>query len=396
MPINPLVVGANIDTWILNVKGTLSASLDQQLDVFKAASQDAETDLATHWSFAGQPLYIKAHGSGRQWRWILHCPSLHLDIGRGRLNGIIAKARLASVFLWEQGPDIALAQLYAFLVELFGAGFTLQVSEAHLCVDIAGWELSLDEAPAFITRGHKRGAHMEGEESRFTQAWDKDQDQDAPFIHPPLEVNQHGRRCTGYEFSKGAAHSCCLYDKTKELTISRKDWMQEVWRRHGWDGVSRVVRVEFRYKRECLHEMGVEEPYAMLDQLAGLWAYSSAHWLRHTVPTSDTNKGRWPLSPFWQAVQQADFGGDGTAAVRERKVAGDLRLICQMLAGCSTTAAAFLARELPETDDGSSFLRWFYDWMGDYHEGKGLSFDGLREAKRLRLGIMSAPDEPAA
>ena len=30
---------------------------------------------------------------------------------------------------------------------------------------------------------------------------------------------------------------------------------------------SRVTRVEFRYKRECLREMGVEEAYAFLDQL---------------------------------------------------------------------------------------------------------------------------------
>jgi hypothetical protein len=383
------IVGANIDTWILNVKGDLTTALDQQLDALKAASQEADTDLATPWTFAGQALYVKAHGSGRQWRWILHCPSLHLDIGRGRLNGIIGKARLASVFLWEQGPDLALTQLYAFLVSLFGEGFTLQVSEAHLCVDVAGWELSLDEAPAFITRGHKRASHVDGE--------DREQDTvDTDFVYPALEVNQHGRRCTGYEFSKGAAHSCCLYDKTKELTVSHKDWMRAVWEANGWDETLRVVRVEFRYKRECLKELGVEEPYAMLDQLAGLWAYSSAQWLRHTVPTADTNKGRWPLSPFWQAVQRAAFFGLGTPAVRERKRTGDLQLLCQMLAGCSTTAAAFLSGELPDTDDGSSFLRWFYGWMGDYHEGKGLSFEALRETKRLRLGVAISPDVPAA
>ncbi len=102
---------------------------------------------------------------------------------------------------------------------------------------------------------------------------------------PSLEVNFDGRRCTGYEFSKGAVHSCCIYDKTKEITVSRKAWMQEVWQQNGWDGESRVTRVEFRYKRECLKELGVEEPYEMLDQLAGLWAYSTMQWLRHTIPT---------------------------------------------------------------------------------------------------------------
>ena len=110
---------------------------------------------------------------------------------------------------------------------------------------------------------------------------------------------------------------------------------------------ARVTRVEFRYKRECLKELGVEDPYLLLDQLPGLWAYSTLQWLRHTIPTDDTNRGRWECSPFWQAIQQADFFGNGTPAVRERKRVGDLSLICQMLSGCSTTAAAYLAGQLP-------------------------------------------------
>jgi hypothetical protein len=36
--------------------------------------------------------------------------------------------------------------------------------------------------------------------------------------------------------------------------------------------------------------------------------------------------------------------------VRERKTTGDLRLICQMMAGCSSTAGALLAGTLPDWD----------------------------------------------
>src|SRR5690348_12666239 len=103
------LVGANVDTLIINVKGALAADLDADLDRLKQASQEADDDMPTPWTFAGETLFIKAHGSGRQWRYILHCPSLHLDVGRGRLNGIIAKARLSSAFLWECGVDGALA-----------------------------------------------------------------------------------------------------------------------------------------------------------------------------------------------------------------------------------------------------------------------------------------------
>ncbi len=120
------IVGANIDTWLINIKGKLPDGLADELDVLKEASQEAEEDIATRWIFAGETLFIRAHGSGRQWRWILHCPSLHLDIGRGKLNSIIGKARLSSGFLWEQELGDALGLLYDCL-----AGFYARASRCR-------------------------------------------------------------------------------------------------------------------------------------------------------------------------------------------------------------------------------------------------------------------------
>jgi hypothetical protein len=390
------VVAANVDTALYNVKGELPVTLVDDLEALKARSQETDEDLATPWTFAGETLHIKPHGSGRQWRWILHCPSLHLDIGLGKLNGTIAKARLSAALLWEHGPDVALTLLYAFLVGWLGKErFRLQVSEVHLCVDVAGWDLSLADADAFVSRSRARTSrlvHPDDEECSAAASAQED-----AYTAPSVTVHTNGRMCTGFEFSKKAPHSCVIYDKTRELARSRKDWMRAVWEAHGWDGQSRVIRVEFRYERECLREMEVEEAYAFLDQVPGLWAYSTRGWLRHTLPDpSDANKARWPVSPVWRLVERAEFFGAGTPAVRTRKTAGDLRLICQMLAGCSTTAAAFLAGQLPETDDGSVFFRWFYDWMLSYLDDKGQSFELVREGKRLRLGVVSGSDDPAA
>jgi hypothetical protein len=211
------IVGVNIDTWLNNVVLVdFPADLAAALDTFKQAAQEMEDDLPTHWTFAGETLFIKPHGSEWQWRWVLHCPSLHLDVGTGKHNHIAGKARLASAFLWEHGPDVALSQLYAFLVGFYGTeDLRLQVSEIHLCADVAGWALSLDDAPAFLTRGHKRSSHVEDPESH----------DDGPMTAPGFEMHMEGRRCTAYEFSKGAAHSCCIYDKTKEVAKSRKDWI---------------------------------------------------------------------------------------------------------------------------------------------------------------------------
>ena len=74
--------------------------------------------------------------------------------------------------------------------------------------------------------------------------------------------------------------------------------MQAVRRPNGWEGESRVTRVEFRYERDCLRELDVEEGYAFLDQISSRWAYSTKQWLRHTIPNGDPNRARWLMSPL--------------------------------------------------------------------------------------------------
>jgi hypothetical protein len=67
---------------------------------------------------------------------------------------------------------------------------------------------------------------------------------------------------------------------------------------------------------------------------------------------------------------------------------GDLALLCQMIAGCSSSAAAFLTQVLPSGDDGTHFLIWFWDWLEHYLEEKGTSFDQISAAKVARLGVV--------
>ncbi|GEM_PF-924589 len=400
---NPTIVAAGVDTLIVSASAEgLPEELVAVLDACKALAQEADEDVATDYIFCGQVFYCKPHGSQRHWRYILHCPNLHLELGLGKKNHLVARARFSAVYLWEVGPGDALSELYALLVDLLGGEtFTLLVSELHLCADVVGWEPSLEDANAFITRGHNKTQRLdydgpgEGDDETdrtngsVSQENQESQEIETDYGLPPLSIHHNGRRCAGFDFSRGAAHACCIYDKTKEISKSGKQWMQEVWLRNGWDGVSRVVRVEFRYKREALHELGVEEPYAMLCQVAALWAYSTAKWLRHTIPTDDANRGRWPLSPFWQAIQSATFDGDPTPAVRERKRQDDLEHICQMVSGCSSTARAYLAGVLPPTDDGSVFLRWFYQWMqDDLWQRHRCTFTDIWQAKVKRLGIV--------
>src|SRR6185437_8552963 len=108
------LVGQNIDTFIGNAKitGDFPDELAAYLESLKKRSQEAEEDLPSSWQFAGEAVFIKPHGAGRQWRWILHSPSIHVDVGLGRLTHIVVKARLSSAFLWEHEIGTALTLLY--------------------------------------------------------------------------------------------------------------------------------------------------------------------------------------------------------------------------------------------------------------------------------------------
>ena len=95
----------------------------------------------------------------------------------------------------------------------------------------------------------------------------------------------------------------------------------------GWDETTggSVWRVEFKFKREVLHELeqdgvfhGIEDVYELPGRLPLLWAYAAGHvggdeqgipdgWLRCVVPNEerDKNRTRWPTHPAWHV----DTGG---------------------------------------------------------------------------------------
>jgi hypothetical protein len=199
----PRIVGANIDTFIgdARLNGAFPDGLADQLEDLKRRSQEAEEDLPAPWQFAGETLFIKPHGAGRQWRWILHSPSIHVDVGLGKLTHIVAKARLSSAFLWEHEIGTALTLLYSFLAEFLQVPFTLQVSEVHLCADVAGWDLSLEEMSAFITRSRSKGLRLGSEAA--DEALDASLEARGPFTTPgDVRVQFAGRRLATLDFSK--------------------------------------------------------------------------------------------------------------------------------------------------------------------------------------------------
>src|SRR5271165_5741629 len=193
------IVNKNADTLILNVHDTLPDELAQELEQLKGQAQELEEPIATPYTFAGQTLFLRPNGSGRQWRWILFCGDeyVKLEVGKGKLNGICCKIRCSSLLLHERGIDGAMSAIYRFLVDwLCGERFHLQVSEVHLCVDVAGWELTSEDRERFVSRAVPLDIP------------------DEEVLRLP-EVTQRGRKIRAFSFSQRAPHSCLIYNSRK-------------------------------------------------------------------------------------------------------------------------------------------------------------------------------------
>ncbi len=379
-----LVVNKRTDTWEVNVKVLLSQKdqregvprlpdhLEEQLETYQHLAKEAESEVATKWAFQGQTLFCYPHGAGHGWRYILHSPDLHLHIGRGKLNENIIYARFSSLLLHALDEADVLSSFCAFVAGMLGhVNFILQVREFHRCIDIAGWELTQADEERFVTRGCLHDYPAE----------------EMVFIP---EATGKGRKRRQFDFSKSGHHSCCIYDKTREVKVSGKEWLYEVWKGNGWDGESKVIRGEFRYDRDCCREMGIEDPYSLLDQFDSTWAYSTQQWLRHTKPSLDRNQSRWETSEVWALVQTAMLSKpDPVPAVRQKKIEADARRALAGFVGFGVSLAVRSGLSLQTADEtGEGFMTWAQGKLETYlSEAKAATFTELMQDRALRLGI---------
>ncbi len=324
------LIGYGVDTLVLNVrysdskgqpiKQELDEQLIQELDYLQGEARRVETAVATDWSFLDVLLFVEPHGAGKQWRWLLTSRLLTLVVSRGRFNDVIAQVRFSSEFLWSQTwCGDALTKVHSFLMSIFGECIHLQVSEVHLCADVVGYDFSqCNYETDFVTRVRKN-----------------------EVFYGADSVSLDCHRVSTLAFSKHRSSiSCSIYNKTLEIKQkSQKTWFYDLWRKgveglHGgtWDGESDVWRVEFRFKREFLHQVGIEWAYDLLDEMQRLWEYAAGHcaggedglpdgWLRYVLPSEDSNRSRWPVHPAWVVVQTAfteDADNELGSLVRKR------------------------------------------------------------------------------
>jgi hypothetical protein len=408
----PLIVGRGVDTLVLNVyfrdgqhkpcKREIPHELKEQLDAWKQAAIVEEEPIPVPLAFEGASLHMYPNGAGKgQWRWLLRCESFNLLISMGRLN-CVAQVRFSSEFLWScRGVDDAIVRVEEFLVHhFFQECVYLQVSEVHLCADIAGWDVeSIDQRRDFVSRSRKRGTY---------EVTDLD-----------IQDFSYGLTRSGFLFSRGGPISCVIYDKTREIRQqSQKWWFHDLWQANGWDIEEQPVvwRVEFRFKREVLHELsvagqfeGVEDAFSLLERLPYLWAYAVGHigggedglpdgWLRLVVPGADSNRSRWVTHAVWEEVQRAfvvsseegeeqEQDGEKALVIRKRKYQGNLERAVASTVGYLSSMAAWLGRdgEAGEEADLLYMIAWLRERTPVYLGKRARKFANEVGKKRIRF-----------
>jgi hypothetical protein len=303
------LVSYGVDTLILNIryadnkgqpfKQELVGELAHTLDDLQGDARTNVMAMVSPWSFLGVALFVEPHGASRQWRWLFTSRLLNIAVSRGTFNDLIAQVRFSSEFLWSQEwCGDAISNVHCFLMSIFGEHIHLQVSEVHLCADLVEFDFSqVNYEEHFVTRVRKN---------------------DAIYSSGVDGVSLDCHRVSTLRFSShGSPLSCTIYNKTLEIKQkSGKTWFYDLWHNHGWDDATDVWRVEFRFKREFLHQVGIEWAYDILDEMKRLWEYAAGRiaggddglpdgWLRYVLPNEDSNRSRWPVHPAWVVVQGA-------------------------------------------------------------------------------------------
>ncbi|HEU5376774.1 MAG TPA: hypothetical protein VFV38_15165, partial [Ktedonobacteraceae bacterium] len=409
-----IIVNHGVDTLIVNAycvdtagrprKGEPQDSLVKQLEEWKREAQEMGEPVATSWMFQGVHLLMRPNGAGRgHWQWLLTSHLLNVNISRGRWNGGIAQVRFSSEYLWSSSSlEEAIKQVHQFLEAHFACELFLQVSEVHLCVDVAGWTgiRTLDYQHDFISRARQRRTHEVAD-------WNFE-----PGEAMDASDFSYGLKRTGLRFSPKGTLSCLIYEKSRELKQSGKEWFEDKWLANDWDGIQPVWRVEFRFEREALHELsqegafhGIENVYDLPGKLAVLWAYAAGHvggdpdglpdgWLRCVVPqTGDSKRSRWPVHPVWEVIQGAFQQGSETPeqfgeVVRKRHYEHNIRKGLEGIMGYATSLASWVGGELAHPEaDLSVFLHWLAIHGQEYLKERDVSFGAEVQRKQILQGV---------
>jgi hypothetical protein len=347
---------ASIDSLYTTNQGELSDFSESRLSNLKTLAQSPfETSSALAQIRLGKQLFEVAGNGRHPFAFILTNPHYRLEIGKqGSKFTPMVYGKIASALLSSVPTDYIISDLHQIIGELGSAQGATNINRADLCVDfMTTFPLESIEHDQWVTKARNFAAHVSD------------------------------RQFSGFSIAAGADLSARLYNKTLEMKKNPRPYLEELWRDQRWDGTSVVWRLEFQFRRQALRDLSVVTYTDLMTSLRGLWEYATEKWLRHTIPSeSDSTQSRWPLSPFWEAIQKADWQGERhleRVNLAHSRAPSDKTLFVNGL----SPLTSFAARE-GYVDAGEAVLAFFQAAQNFHNQEafqKGVDFDNYFQTK---------------
>ena len=323
------VVASGIDTLVIgcSIQSYMGVNNFEALSEAKSKAGEKQFDkkgCGVEWF--GTEFNMAARGA-MGYEWVMRNADVTVCITReARVGSIIPEVYVtfSSQNLWTNGLDGAVTTFKDWLSK-WAVIVDTKISRADLCLDVAMPFPVIDIKSEIVSRARRKMRVNE--------------------LHK-IEHHVECRRDTGYRFGSGDLVGR-LYDKTNEIKVSQKEWMQEVWKAESWDGETPVVRYEFQCRRNFLKEMGVNSFEELKEGLADIWRYCTHDWLRVCDQGANTNQSRWKSKDYWTLIQQSFslFGqAYGVLRMKSKKVRYDH--LFKQIRGCCVSAVAVLSSGL--------------------------------------------------
>jgi len=267
-----------VDSLYLSYPGVLSEDWDKKLSGLKEiAKSESEAEQALAQVVIGGHIFeVKDRGRGK-FAYVMVDNNFHIQASNKNSTSMpMAYVQISSEYLAAVGVEQAEKSL-SFIVNTLGlVDESANISRVDLFVDfIADLRMdSFNPLEEWVTR---------------TQS---------------IDLHYRYNQFSGWSFGMGGEIGARMYNK--QLEIEKKShafYLHELWLDAGWDGSSKVWRMEFEAKREVLKQLGICKLNDLLQLQAALWIYLAEDWLRLAVPsTTDTNQTRWLNHPLWDQI----------------------------------------------------------------------------------------------
>ncbi len=307
------VLSFGIDTLVISVSGELSEDLLLLSEMAKEDAKQSPTreDLSPLPPFLGHNLMMQAKGDKGMGGYEFLARSADLAVKWKRPNGFKVAPMVIefrSVLLWRLGGGgwNAIDQVVAWIRqidwarevepatgEVLPGRYEVRVSMFHQCADLQGWVPTLAELGGIVKRADS------------LDVWGNDGQKYE-------EEGLNWRLAKGDTLETVAAGRSnrvrmSIYDKTKEIRKSGKDWFRDVWAQHAsYDPDLPVWRVEPQYGREFLHKHRIEtlEDLRLHQDELFRHALRWFSWRDRQVTDLD-HPQRWPIIPAWVALYES-------------------------------------------------------------------------------------------